>query len=207
MVQMPTLDEVAALREALAEAVRLQADAARRNEALTGELRVVRTERDLFQEKLNKLTRRLFASQSEAGVVPQKDLFFNEAEGLVASTEPAAEEPADGDKSTTVAGHTRKAKRGRKPLDPALPRKVVRHELPEDQRACPHDGSALREIGVETSEQFDIIPQHVRVLRHERVKYACTCCDGAIRLAALRRSSQGGCSPRARLLGSRRRST
>ncbi len=184
MVQMPTLDEVAALREALAEAVRLQAEAARRNEALTGELRVVRTERDLLQEKLNKLTRRLFAPQSEAGVVPQKDLFFNEAEGLAASTAPAAEEPADGDKSTTVASHTRKAKRGRKPLDPALPRKVVRHELPEDQRVCPHDGSALREIGVETSEQFDIIPQQVRVLRHERVKYACPCCDGAIRLAA-----------------------
>ena len=184
MVQMPTLDEVAALREAQAEAVRLQADAARRNVALTGELRVVRTERDLLQEKLNKLTRRLFAPQSEAGVVPQKDLFFNEAEDLAASTEPAAEEPADGDKSTTVASHTRKAKRGRKPLDPALPRKVVRHELPEDQRVCPHDGSALREIGVETSEQFDIIPQQVRVLRHERVKYACPCCDGAIRLAA-----------------------
>jgi len=184
MVQMPTLDEVAALREALAKAVRLQEDAARRNDALAGELRVVRTERDLLQEKLNKLTRRLFAPQSEAGVVPQKDLFFNEAEGFAASTEPAAEELADGNKSTTVAGHTRKAKRGRKPLDPALPRTVVRHELPEDQRVCPHDGSALREIGVETSEQFDIIPQQVRVLRHERVKYACPCCDGAIRLAA-----------------------
>ena len=183
MVQMPTLDEVAALREALATAVRLQAEAARRNEDLTGELRVVRTERDLLQEKLNKLTRRLFAPQSEAGVIPQKDLFFNEAEGLAASTKPAGEEPAD-DKSTTVAGHTRKVKRGRKPLDPALPRKVVRHELPEDQRVCPHDGSALREIGVEISEQFDIIPQQVRVLRHERVKYACPCCDGAIRLAA-----------------------
>jgi len=181
---MPTLDEVAALREALAKAVRLQEDAARRNDALAGELRVVRTERDLLQEKLNKLTRRLFAPQSEAGVVPQKDLFFNEAEGFAASTEPAAEELADGNKSTTVAGHTRKAKRGRKPLDPALPRTVVRHELPEDQRVCPHDGSALREIGVETSEQFDIIPQQVRVLRHERVKYACPCCDGAIRLAA-----------------------
>ena len=184
MVQLPTLDEVAALREALATAVRLQADAARRNEALTGELRVVRTERDLLQEKLNKLTRRLFAPQSEAGVVPQKDLFFNEAEGLAASTEPAADEPASDDKTTTVASHARKAKRGRKPLDPALPRTVVRHELPEDQRACPHDGSTLREIGVETSEQFDIIPQQVRVLRHERVKYACPCCDGAIRLAA-----------------------
>ena len=43
--------------------------------------------------------------------------------------------------------------------------------------------SVLREIGVEASEQLDIIPQQVRVIRHERVKYACPCCDGALRLA------------------------
>jgi transposase len=47
-----------------------------------------------------------------------------------------------------------------------------------------HDGAALREIGVEASEQLDIIPQQVRVIRHERVKYACPCCDGGLRLAA-----------------------
>jgi transposase len=81
-----------------------------------------------------------------------------------------------------VPAHQR-TKRGRKPLDPALPRDVRRHELPEDQRVCPHDGAALREIGVEVSEQMDVIPQQVRVIRHERVKYACPCCDGGLRLA------------------------
>jgi hypothetical protein len=29
--------------------------------------------------------------------------------------------------------------RGRKPLDPALPREVLRHEQPESERVCPHD--------------------------------------------------------------------
>ena len=38
-------------------------------------------------------------------------------------------------------------------------------------------------IEVEASEQLDFIPQQVRVIRHERVKYACPCCDGALRLA------------------------
>lgn len=52
------------------------------------------------------------------------------------------------------------------------------------ERQCPHDGAALREIGVEVSEQLDIIPQQVRVIRHERVKYACPCCDAGLRLAA-----------------------
>jgi transposase len=31
---------------------------------------------------------------------------------------------------------------------------------------------------------MDVIPQQVRVIRHERVKYACPCCDGGLRLAA-----------------------
>ena len=36
---------------------------------------------------------------------------------------------------------------------------------------------------MEASEQLDIIPQQVRVIRHERVKYAYPCCDGDLRLA------------------------
>jgi transposase len=78
----------------------------------------------------------------------------------------------------------RRAKRGRKPLDPALPREVLRHELPDHERVCPHDSARLSEIGVQVSEQLDIVPQQVRVIRHERVKYACPCCDGGLRLAA-----------------------
>lgn len=180
MVHMPDAHEIEALKKALA-------DALQRNEALGGELRVLRTERDLLQEQLNRFKRRLFEAQSEAAAsVQQKDMFFNEAEAAGAKAQPAAEESghseAGGDQ-VDVPAHKR-AKRGRKPLDPALPREVVRHELPEDERVCPHDGSALSEIGVEVSEQLDIIPQQVRVIRHERVKYACPCCDGAIRLAA-----------------------
>ena len=173
MVDTPTSKEFADLQRALAEALK-------KNESLTGELRVTRTERDLLKEQLNKFKRQLFAASSEALDAHQRDMFFNEAENLGAHAAPAAEE-TDDDK-VDVPGHKR-AKRGRKPLDPALPREVVRHELPEAERVCPHDGAALREIGVEASEQLDIVPQQVRVIRHERVKYACPCCDGTMRLA------------------------
>ena len=172
---MPTAEEFAALQQALAEATR-------RSESLVGELRVVRTERDLLKEQLNKFKRQLFAAKSEASARDQKDMFFNEAEDLGADAQPAEEELEDDD-TVTVPAHKR-AKRGRKPLDPALAREVVRHELPEAERMCPHDGATLQEIGVEASEQLDIIPQQVRVIRHERVKYACPCCDFALRLAA-----------------------
>ena len=113
-------------------------------------------------------------------------MFFNEAEALGAATKAApTQQEGDDSEGTEVALHKR-AKRGRKPLDPALPRHIVRHELSDAQRVCAHDGATLVEIGVEASEQLDIIPQQVRVIRHERVKYACPCCDGSLRLAGKR---------------------
>lgn len=174
MRHLPTPEEFDALQQALAQAIQ-------ERESLTGELRITRAERDLLKEKLAKFTRQLFAASSEA-VALQKDMFFNEAEDLGAQAGPAVEETDDGGHKIEVPGH-RRAKRGRKPLDPALPRQVIRHELPEDQRVCPHDGARLSEIGVQASEQLDIIAQQVRVIRHERVQYACPCCDGGMRLA------------------------
>jgi transposase len=148
-------------------------------DALRGELRVVTLERDLALERLKAFQRELFSARSEARGTHQKDLFLNEAEALAPTSEtPAAQEDSAG---VEVACHKRK-KRGRKPLDPALPREVVRHELPESERVCSHDGHALVEIGVETSEQFDVIPEQVRVIQHQRVKYACPCCDLGIKV-------------------------
>jgi transposase len=183
MVTMPTPEEFTALQQALASALKHNESLTGELRTITGELRITRTERDLLKEQLSKFKRQLFAASSEVTGQHQKDMFFNEAESLGAQAEPAAEETASDDDKIDVPGHQR-AKRGRKPLDPALPREVVRHELPEGERVCPHDGAALREIGVEATEQLDIIPQQVRVIRHERVKYACPCCDGGMRLAA-----------------------
>ena len=174
MTPMPLPDELAVLQQALAEALQ-------QKEALAGELRVTRTERDLLKEQLNQFKRQLFAAKSEASSLHQKDMFFNEAETEGMKAQPTVEENQAN--AVEVPAHKR-SKRGRKPLDPALPREIVRHELPEAERVCPQDGAALREIGVEVSEQLDIVPQQVRVIRHERVKYACPCCDGGLRLAA-----------------------
>ena len=141
---------------------------------LEGELRRIRVERDLLRAQLQAAQHRLFAAKSEVRGSEQRDLFLNEAETL--ATAPATES----DDGVEVGAH-RRIKRGRKPLDPALPRAIVRHELPADERVCPHDGAALVEIGTEISEQLDIVPQQVRVIQHQRVKYACPCCDQGIK--------------------------
>ena len=84
MTRMPTAEEMAAVQQALA-------DALRRNDSLAGELRVVRTERDLLKEQLNRFKRQLFDAKSEVSAAHQKDLFFNEAELEGAQAQPAAE--------------------------------------------------------------------------------------------------------------------
>lgn len=87
-------------------------------DSLRGELQVVKVERDLLQEKLKAFLRQLFAAKSEARGTDQQDMFFNEAEALSPGPDtPTAQEEAAAD-SIEVAGHQR-AKRGRKPLDPA----------------------------------------------------------------------------------------
>jgi transposase/outer membrane murein-binding lipoprotein Lpp len=148
---------------------------------LVGEVRVLKAQCDLLQEKLKAYQRKLFAAKSEARGSDQRDMFFNEAEALAPTLDTPAAQEDKAEESVEVASHQRK-KRGRKPLDPALPREIIRHELPESERHCPHDGAALVEIGVETSEQLDIIPQQVRVIQHQRVKYACPCCDQGIKV-------------------------
>lgn len=147
---------------------------------LAQQLRVVTVERDLLKERVDAFLQRLYAAKSEVRSHPaQRDLFLNEAEALAPNATPVAEEATPA--AVDVAGH-RRQKRGRKPLDPALPREIVRHELPEAERICAHDGSRLVEIGTEISEQLDIVPQQMRVVQHHRVKYACPCCDNSIRV-------------------------
>ena len=186
--------EIARLQEALARAQQEREAMVTEHAVLRGELRVARTERDLLKEQLAAFIRRLFTAKSEARGSEQKDLFLNEAEALAGTQTADAADITDAHTEADQAAvsqipsgqiridaHVR-IKRGRKPLDPALPREVIRHELPVSERTCPHDGATLTEIGVEASEQLDIIPQQVRVIRHERVKYACPCCDQGLRV-------------------------
>lgn len=142
-------------------------------------LKATQTERDYFKAKFHAQLQQLFAARSEARHNPQqKDLFFDEAERLA---EPMAVEKSQ---TVTVAAY-QKAKPGRKPLDPNLPREVVRIELPENERVCAYDDSVLKEIGVDVSEQLDIVPAQIKVIRTERVKYACPCCEQSVKTAAV----------------------
>jgi len=69
---------------------------------------------------------------------------------------------------------------GRKKLPADLPRKVVKHDIPEDERSCPRCKNNLQCVGKDVSEQLEFIPSKLCVIEHRRYKYACRCCQSII---------------------------
>lgn len=130
-----------------------------------------------LQEQLNLLIARRFGSSSEKSDTRQLGL-FNEAEASTAQEEEKA--VSESEETLSVPSHARK-KPGRRPLPDYIEREEILHDLADEEKVCPHDGTALERIGEEVSEQLDIIPSRVRVLRHIRPKYACPCCSQGVR--------------------------
>ena len=139
--------------------------------------------REATIERLNEQVRLLlakrFGASSERVAEAQLGL-FNEAEQEVeaAGEAEAAPEPIE------VPAH-RRTRPKRKPLDPALPRVDVVHDLAEHDKRCPRDGTALERIGAVECEQLDIVPVIIQVLRHQRLKYACPCCKTYLKTAPM----------------------
>lgn len=133
-----------------------------------------------LQEQLRRLLAQRYGASSERLVDDQQLGLFNEAEAHFETPEPEEAESSP----IAVPAHTRR-RGGRAALPEALPRVEVVHDLPAADKRCPHDGTPLERIGEETSEQLDVIPAKVRVLRHVRLKYACPCCREHVRTAAL----------------------
>ena len=139
---------------------------------------------DLLQEQVNFLVAKRYSARSEKGDPGQ---LFDEAETAALMT--AGASGAEGieaplEPETVTVSTTRKARGYRKPLPEVLPRFAIVHELSTEERICPHDGQVLTEIGEEVSEQLDIIPATIQVLRHIRKKYGCAC-GRCVKTAAL----------------------
>ena len=123
-----------------------------------------------LEEKLRLALTRKFGAASEKS--PDQYGLFNEAETEAEQETESSTEEA----SVTVKSHQRQSK-PRVSIPDNLPREEVIHDLAENEKVCPHDGTALEVIGSEDHEQLDIIPAKIKVIRHRRLKYACPCCD------------------------------
>ena len=87
-----------------------------------------------------------------------------------------AEEDGEAEEETHVPAHKRK-KGGRKALPDNLPRIDRVHDINDADKIC-SCGCELSRIGEEVSEQLDIIPAKIQVIRNIRPKYACKNCEG-----------------------------
>lgn len=129
-----------------------------------------------LQEQVALLRQRLFGRKSEQTADPATPqlALFNEAESLA---EPVAAETDDDAAEEAVAPSAKR--RGKRKLLPAeLPRVEVIHELPEHELTC-ECGCRKHVSGEEVSEQLEIVPMQIRVLRHIRKVYACKGCESA----------------------------
>ena len=135
---------------------------------------------ELYKEEIENLQEALrlarmarFASQSEKLPSQQSEL-FDEVEVLAQHESENVEEADD----IKVPAHSRKRGK-RQPLPENLPRVEVVLDLNDAEKICAKDGTTLKEIGVEVSEQLDIVPMQVKVILTIRKKYICECCENA----------------------------
>ncbi|EKT4504262.1 MULTISPECIES: IS66 family transposase [Pseudomonas] len=124
-----------------------------------------------LEEQNALLRQRLFGRKSEQTTDPATPqlALFNEAESVA---EPVAEDVDE----EAVAPTKRRGKR--KPLPADLPRIEVIHELPEHELTCTC-GCRKHAIGEEVSEQLEIVPMQIRVIKHIRKVYGCRGCETA----------------------------
>ncbi|MGA3344491.1 MAG: IS66 family transposase [Terracidiphilus sp.] len=178
---LTTLDRVAL--EALIAAQ--QKEILTRDEALAAQQdKLLSRDNEIEHLKLviAKLRRMIFGTKSEkvSREIEQlelklEDLETQRAESVTASIEASA--PA-------------KAKPVRRPLPEHLPREVHTHLPAED--ACPDCGGQLRKLGEDVSEILERIPATYKVIRHVRVKMACTKCDVIVEAPAPSRPIERG---------------
>ena len=149
--------------------------------AKDGQIERLRAEKDAHIERLREqnalLIQRLFGPKSERSADPDSAqlVMFNEAEALAEDSVPEADADT-GEAEELVAPTKRRGKR--RPLPAELPRVEVIHDLPAHELTCTC-GACKQLIGEETSEQLEIIPMQVRVIRHIRKTYGCKACETA----------------------------
>lgn len=129
-------------------------------------------------EEIRLAKQHRFAPSSEKNVL-QQDIFDEAGIELPEEVKEQLE-----DDEIEVKSYTRKKHPVRKKLPAYLPREVVIHDIPEEEKVC-NCGEHLIRIGEEISEQLKYIPAKISVIQHLRPKYACKPCQENVRIAPL----------------------
>lgn len=135
-----------------------------------------------LEHQIKLLLQRIRGSRQER-IDPDQLLLFS-LEELQEIAEQLEQGQPDEDLIDVAASQRRRKSPGRSgKLPEHLQREIIRHELSEAERACPCCGEVRQEIGVESSEQLELIPAQLKVVQHDRVKYACRACEEHVAIA------------------------
>lgn len=156
------------------ELERRQNRASRTEERWEQQYHKLKVRYDALEERHRLLLHKRFCRSSEQQPSGQQHL-FDEAEQTV--TETGEADSAEQAQTVKIKEHERKTG-GRKPIDPKHPRIEYRHDIPAEDKQCAC-GSGLVQIGEETREVVNVIPEQIWVERHIYPKYACHTCEGS----------------------------
>jgi transposase len=132
-------------------------------------------------EQILLARRRMFGSSSEQSSLQSR--LFDEAELMALQSVDGVDSLADSsadlapipaaDVTAPVVDKKPVARGKRAPLPAQLERVEIVHDVPQADRTCPC-GTPMVVIGQDVSEQLDIVPMQIRVLRHIRLRYGCS---------------------------------
>ena len=152
------------------------------NARLKGEASGARERVVLLEEEIRWLKAQVFGRTAEhhtPDLNAEQQMLFNEPEVLSALE---AAEAALAQRTTVIAAHERK-RTGRTRIAKEFPRQEIVHDLTEQEKVCPHDGTRLERFGEEVSERYGYQRARIWVEQHVRPKYSCPCCREGVRIA------------------------
>jgi transposase len=179
-------DQVATLTAGLEQSKAQHEATKAQHAAVTEQFTVSLEEKDrqvaALEKQIERLLLQIRGSRQER-IDPDQLLLFS-VEELRQLAEQLGKGNPDEDLIDDARPNKRRKSRGRVGRLPEhLDREIIRHELCEKDLACPACGETRQEIGTETSEQLEIIPAKLKVIQHERVKYACRACQENVVIA------------------------
>ena len=133
-----------------------------------------------LEQQVMLLIRYRYGPRSEKIDAGQLLLFGQSILPLTDATEPArAEMPAQ-----VPLNRPRTKSHGRRLIPADLPRQTIVHDVPEDQKTCTDCDSPKVKIREIVTEQLELIPPKLYVLRHVQIVYGCAKgCDGQMQTA------------------------
>jgi len=177
-VDMNNLEEIVnrtsgETREALTNLVKSLASSVK-------EIRIKDQKIDYLASEVRLLRKKLFGASSEKSkevdvMYQTEGDLFNEFELSAQYLEQEFEPETKADEEPDITPQKRK---GRKPLPKDLPRKIVEHDLSDEEKVC-GCGSNMKYIGTTTSEELVYQPATMEVIEHHCKKYGCPTCNEA----------------------------